>query len=492
MFGHASSYFLHHNLYYELKVGTFSPSLHQLFALSRISNYRMADWLHVFGLDLEDIPRLQVQLPTKRTILLDSSLIDPNAWVPWFRDRSNATVIPTVAPLSQMLETGPTVRQQSLLQMNKQNFLYAKIGREDAFAFPDLLPGSIVRINPRLADSPSAEGQMQSQRLFLVEHSMGICCCRLLPGKRNRIVVVSEHLPYAQVELQLHREANILGVVDLEIRQVAHAQKPEIPAELERRWKPEPLARSVPRFSQLLRAARRKTALSLREASRLSKQVADMLDDERYFMSASALSDYEAGDTVPGHFQKAVSLCLVYAVPFGALLAAAGLSDQRAGKESIPDRFIPRFSPAESQTASSEVQEHRGFLGELLGQLKEIPLFLKGAIPTISELSSPSLRNIFWVGGVRTPLHPYLADALLVSVDRHKKRAVDSRSRPSWEQSLYVVLKRDGNYLIGPCGQENGALVMHPDPEHLKLIEEFRNRRDAEVVGQVCAVVRKL
>jgi hypothetical protein len=224
----------------------------------------------------------------------------------------------------------------------------------------------------------------------------------------------------------------------------------------------------------------------------MSKQVAGMLEDERYFMSASALSDYEAGDTVPGHFQKAASLCLLYAVPFRALLEAVGLSDQRAGKESIPDRFIPTFSPAQSPMASAEIQAHRGILGELLGRSEAIPLFLKGAIPTISGLSSPSLRSIFWVGGVRAPLHPYLANALLVSVDRHKKRAIDSRSRPSWEQLLYVVLKRDGNYLIGPCGQENGALVMHPDPAHLNLTEDFRNRRDAEIVGQVCAVVRKL
>ena len=67
----------------------FSPSLYQLFAISMISDYRMADWLRVFGFDLEEIPRLQIALPTNRTILLDSSLSDPDAWIPWFRNRSN-------------------------------------------------------------------------------------------------------------------------------------------------------------------------------------------------------------------------------------------------------------------------------------------------------------------------------------------------------------------------------------------------------------------
>ena len=59
--------------------GTFSPSIHQLFALSRISGYRFADWLRVFGFHLEELPRLQILLPSSRTVLLNSSLDDPNA-----------------------------------------------------------------------------------------------------------------------------------------------------------------------------------------------------------------------------------------------------------------------------------------------------------------------------------------------------------------------------------------------------------------------------
>ena len=75
-FGRSSRYFLPHTLYHEFRLGTFSPSLHQVFALSQVSGYRFFDWLRVLGCDLEDIPRLQVLLPSKRTTLLDSSLVD--------------------------------------------------------------------------------------------------------------------------------------------------------------------------------------------------------------------------------------------------------------------------------------------------------------------------------------------------------------------------------------------------------------------------------
>ena len=44
-FGRSSRYFLPHTLYHELRLGTFSPSLHQVFALSQLSGYRFFDWL---------------------------------------------------------------------------------------------------------------------------------------------------------------------------------------------------------------------------------------------------------------------------------------------------------------------------------------------------------------------------------------------------------------------------------------------------------------
>lgn len=150
IYGHASPYRLPHNLYYGLKLGTFSPTLYQLFALSRITNYRLTDWLHIFGLDLTELPRMQALLPVNRTILLDSSLVNPIALLPWFRNKSPHVTIPAVAPLSQLLAPGPAVRQGSLLKISKQRFLYAKVGLQDALAFPDLLPGSIVRVDPLL------------------------------------------------------------------------------------------------------------------------------------------------------------------------------------------------------------------------------------------------------------------------------------------------------------------------------------------------------
>ena len=495
LFGHTSAHFLPHNLYYELRLGTFTPSLQQLFALSKITDYTITDWLHAFGLDLENIPRLQLLLAMKRTIILDSDLMDLNAFVPWFRNRSTQHVIPAVAPLTQLLQIGPLVPQSALLPLTKKSFLYVKIGFEDAMAFPDLVPGSIVRIDPERTNDLTKKNGTASKTIFLVEHANGICCCRLLPG-RNTVRLLSAQLPYAQVEFGLDgREARILGAADLEIRPLTCSRRPEIPKALATRWKPQPLIEDDTKLSRIMRAKRMNMALSLREASELSERIATILDDDRYFISASTLSDYEARDKVPRQVHKVLSLCVLYNIHFGRFLDQASLEHQRAGKQAIPDRIMWRLrSPQRDiQIDTSHLDLSSGFLGTLIKTCEDIPVFVKGAIREISCLRSASPRSFFWTGGaVRNHIHPYLRNSIIVSIDRRRKRPVDSRSLPLWKQRLYLVLKRDGGYICGPCGIEDGTLVIHPDTKHLELREEFRNQRDAEVIGHVCAVMRKL
>jgi hypothetical protein len=392
------------------------------------------------------------------------------------------------------LAAGSPVRQYSLLEPNPKRFLYAKVGMEDARAFPDLFPGSIVRVDRQLEAILPSLNRTPSNRIFLVEHGRGLCCCRLLAAGPNRILTVSRHLPYPQLEFELQHEARILGAVDFEIRPLIGVEQPQVSNECRMRQNPVRLHRGSATLSQLLRASRLKAGLSLREASALSRQVARVFENEHYFISPSSLSDYEARDTPPHQIEKVITLCVVYAVPFYALLNAVGLSAAKAGQQPVPDRLLSDapFAPLDAGRVGADEITNQGFLAELLRRCEEIPTLLRGAIAELSGLTSPSLRSLFWIGGVESPLHPYLANGILVSVDRRKQKPIDSRSRPPWQQAIYMVLRRNGTYLCGPCGIEDGTLVMHPDGEHMELRERFRNRRDAEVVGQVTAIARRL
>lgn len=494
LYGRGSAYFLPHNLYYELRLGTSTPSIYQLFALSRISGYRLDDWLRVFGFHLEDLPRLQILLPSNRTVLLNSSLDDPNSWIPWLGNKQSNSFVPPIAPLTSLLEFTHCRRLRSLSEIANRGFLYAKIGKEDVLPFPNLLPGSIVRVNPGIdARLILRNNGTTSNEMFLIQHSKGHFCCQLRVIGDGLIVPVSSKLPYAQIELQIPREANLLGVVDLEIRSTLGPEQPEVPKELSKHWKPEPLVPEL-RLSQMVRSGRTRLNLSLRDASAMSRRIAELLGDERYFVSQSSLSDYEVLDAPPRHFHKAISLCILCGLQFQLFLNAIGIIPQDGGTEFMPDYFVSRTSlPGTLNVAGRNHQgDPVGFLGNLLRECHEVPLFLRHTIGQISGQPNLFLDDLFWIGGDRHALNPYLANGLLVVVNRRKRKPVYFGSKPLWQQPVYVILKRDGTYLCACCGIENGTLMVHPYSREFYRPIQLRYHHDAEVVGQIVAIARRL
>lgn len=488
LYGQSSNYFIPQNFYYELRRATFTPSIYQFAALSRISGYHLSHWLRLFGLDLEDVSRVQVQLAPRRTMLLDSALVDGHELIPFFRNKSIQMPAPAIAPLSRLVEFDQPKPLWTLPQLSSQNFLYAKIGREDALSFPELIPGSIVRVHPKLYfPAISSEDPSTSGSIYLIAHSKGLCCCRLRKVGKNLVAPVSTKLPYGQVELRYPGQIGVLGVVDLEIRPLARPVHWEVPKDLAKRWKPYPLDREF-NFGQLLRSARAKMNLSLHAASELSRQVAEELRDKRYFIALSTLSDYEIKATAPRHVHKIITLCAIYGVHFYELLRAAGISEA-SGVDTLPDRFTPIAPGPELGEASAQ---DGGFLAELLNRCGEVPVFLRTSLTAFSGLGDPSLEDFFWIGGDNNPLHPYLRGGLIIMLDRRKKRPLHSREKPLWEQPLYLLLQRNGTYLAACCSIEDKNLIIHPYPQLSHRSIQFRNHQDAEVIGQIVAVAREI
>jgi len=491
LYGRSSPFFLPHNLYYDLRAGSFTPSIHQISALSRISGYRVADWLRIFDFDLEDITRLQVLLPSKRTIVLDTSLTDPNDGTLWFANRSGSVSIPSIAPLARLLRVAPTQRIRSLLDPGGRKFVYAKIGTEDTLAFPDLLPGSLVRVNLDMVDRIPREDSLVSDRMFLVEHSEGFCCCRIRNLGDGVIALIDNELRYAQVELHCPQEARLRGTVDFEFRRLMGAREAEVPKDFGRRWKPQTLP-SDETFGQLLRRMRRRKGLSVRDAARMSHSVADLLMDDRYAASPSSLSDYELSNAAPRDFHKIVSLCSIYGLDFGSVMERLRVDPGQAGTEAMPDHYLSRPQPAPATKISGRDITGPGFVEQLLEKCQDIPFFLRRCLGHFSNSAHVSLEDFFWVGADEAPLHPYLADGLVVLVNRRRKAPLHFLSKPLWQQPIYVVLKRDGSYLAACCGVENGALVVYPYTQNFRRNEEYRLHQDVEVVGQIVAIARGL
>lgn len=497
LFGGAPHFHIPHNLYFDLRDERFASSIHQFAALSAVSGYALTDWLNVFGFQLDDIPHLQILLPFPRTVLLDSNVYDRNHSIPWFKERRRTPEPTHIVPLIQLLDPGLTEQVASLLRKNRASFAYAKVGPQDAFAFPELLPGSIVRADPRNVENAlAAAGRGASQTLFLVEHAGGLNCCRLQPLAAGRVALISIERPCARVELQLGKELKILGTIDLEIRNVRKMRRPENHRGFEESKNPNhsPLQRPASDLRHLLRRGRLRVGLSCRQASGLSRKIAEELGDERYYTAAGSLSDYEATNRPPRHIHKIITLCTLYSIDFWQFLKAAGLPIERLGQEHIPDELAgrPQLPDSSSYRQRRQKPEEGVFLRNLFERFEEIPFFLRNSLPAISGLPHISLRDVFWVGDQKHDSHPSIKGAQFLIVNRHIKQPEPLKWEPPENQPLYLLSRRNGAYFCGTITQDGKRTVLHSFPEEIPGPKPAHSRADAEIVGQIVTVVRRI
>jgi hypothetical protein len=496
LFPGQSLYHIPHNLYFDLRDGRFTPNIYQLIALSCVSGYSLVHWLSVFGLHLDDIPRLQMRLSFPQTMLLDSALYDIHALVQWFEGKGEPPL--RITPLIQLLTQNVTERVAALQRINRVSFIYAKVGTEDDFCFPELLPGSIVRADPRASEERlAATGGKVSHDLFLVEHARGLNCCRLQQVAPRRVALVSTKLTAPHMELQVGTELKILGTIDMEIRSL----KKRSPASGFRTL-PTPKSRELLQpdapgtdLRHLLRKGRQRAGLSFRQASAMSRRIAQELSDRRYFTAIGSLSDYESAEAPPRHIHKVVTLCTLYSIEFWHFLEASGLTMDKLGQKAIPEDLTESARrAASSRRKDREPQGTKGgsFLSILVDRFEEIPLFLRNALPELCGMPRLALRDVFWAGEMGQEFHAPLRGAAFLVVNQRMKTPLVSESEPEWKQPVYLLARRDGSYFCGRFALAGNTTVLHPLSASPPSAKPHEIGGDAEIVGQVVTVLRRI
>ena len=118
-------------------------------------------------------------------------------------------------------------------------------------------------------------------------------------------------------------------------------ESPSVPAEFATYRQPRTLEQVSLSPGVLVRRARRKAGLTLREASLLSRRVSQFLNDEQYAIAQSTLSEYEVQNVPPRHLEKVITLCLIYGFPLIDFAAASGMAPEDLGRSIIPAEFLP-------------------------------------------------------------------------------------------------------------------------------------------------------
>lgn len=477
-----------HNFYGSLQKPGFSPSLYQLLTLSRLTGYSLADWLAVFGFSLDNVPHFHVLFPALRTVELEARVYDTNRVVPWFRELHAPDFKASLMPLSRWLGLTAPRTFHPVRPGADSSHCFVKVGSQDAIAFPDLLPGSIVRVSQRPTKKSDSSGGKPGRKLFLVENTKGLICVRLGRSAVGKLVLCSRHLPYAPVELQEGTEAFVRGAVDLEIRPLGHTAEPVVPSRLGRFWTPVPITGTrVPQHvAEFIRRARTRSGLSFREASQRTRLIARTLGDARHYCAPGSLSDLETRKHLPRHIHKIISICAVYFASPAEMIEVAGVPLEKTGMLQMPREFLP--------TRSKEIRtlKRSPFIKAMESRFGRLPYFLSDSLATLFGLPDISPRDVFWAGGLRGSKHSSVAGALFLAVDRKQKFPRPSLSSPAWQQPLYVLLQRDGTYLCGFCSLQNGLLILRRCGTGLPKLLRFRIRVEAEVIGRVVGIVRKL
>jgi len=488
LYGVNSPFHIPHTLYHALaRSEVFGPSLAQTCALSRITGYRLEDWIAVLGVDLGRVAGLEVTLPLKRTRLLEppnsrSALLprSPSGW-------KGMPPAHTVFPLGQLLQWSNHVPKE----VAEHRFLFARIGSEDAFAWPELLPGSIVRVTPQPRAAIAPDRGIPPLRV--IEHERGLWCGRFHISDDGTIHAAAAELAYAPSTFRVPLEARIVGVVDLEIRWLHRFDRPTVPRAFSRYEAPKPLNGSAASFSTLVRQARARAGLTLEEASLLSKEIAKELDRAQYAIAQSTLSEYEAQDAPPRHLEKVVTLCAIYGISLMDLVAASESAQVDPGRLSMPSHLLSGLpadeEPQEKQNSSATQSGTASSLPEDLG---ELPWFLAGSLERISGIPHLSLRDFYGLSGDQPFLPAHTGGSLLALVDRRKKKPRRQPGQPLWQQPAWILIDRDGKHRCACCSLEGDNLVLYPESDRTRSPEVLLRGRDAEVVGQIVAVMRRV
>jgi len=179
----------------------------------------------------------------------------------------------------------------------------------------------------------------------------------------------------------------------------------------------------------------------------------------------------------------------VYFAKAAEFLEAAGVRPSAFGQLPIPGRFLEQSQTDRGVHAPSNSSK---CMNEIERRFEQLPIFLHGAMPDFFGLPDLSVRDVFWAGGVQQFVHPHLDGAAFLVIDRRKKIPRSSLSCPIWAQPLYVFLRRDGSYFCGSGTRSNETLVIRPCTAGLPKLLRLRSRKDAEVIGQIIGIVRRL
>lgn len=214
------------------------PSIYKLYSLSVIYHVKFRDLLQLYGVDVQKINKLQIEMPLPQTHLTPVEVFDEAGTVTFpvrfdrgfDRDKTNL--------LSRMVEIWGEVPIAVIRNLDVRHSMYGYIGLEDRTLYPLLRPGSFVQIDPNIKKVLPVKWQTEYERpIYFVELRDGYVCswCEL---QGSQLILIPHPLSSCGIrQFKYGSEAEIVGrVTGLAMRIVAPDEPPTVePARLPKR-----------------------------------------------------------------------------------------------------------------------------------------------------------------------------------------------------------------------------------------------------------------
>ncbi len=248
----------------------------------------------------------------------------------------------------------------------------------------------------------------------------------------------------------------------------------------------------TPAGGHLLRGAREKLGLTMRDVENASERLARKRANEEYFVPISRLSDFETKGVIPSIY-RLYSLAAIYHRDFRELLAWYGVNLE----VSVSDLQIsapPRSHLSQALTKSSTVElpirmdpsfDPRKTLnfGRMIEQWGTVPLVYLESLSKVDYTYG-------YIGSEDLTMYPILPPSSFIQVDESKNKVLEGGWRSEYERPIYFIETRDG-HVCSWCTLTREALIVQPHPLS-PVSPRVLGHDEAEVLGQVVGVAMRL
>ena len=244
---------------------------------------------------------------------------------------------------------------------------------------------------------------------------------------------------------------------------------------------------------QQLKRVREQLGLTMRDVGSASLSIASSLDNSKFIVPISRLSDIETKGALPTIYRM-FSLAAIYGVDYSELCAFYGVDVEKQGLAhnhvQIPkSHFFSAAKKAVNIAVPTTVDP--GFdLRKTANLMKVIQKW--GTVPAsfLSQLAGSGHTYAF-VGMEDLTMYPLVMPGAFLQVDETRTKVTNEGWKSEYERPIYWIETRQ-EMICSWCKVDDGKLLTQPHPLSPSIPRIFRCPQEAEVIGQVVGVAMRL